>query len=85
MHYLNTKSIFYGFYYCIFGVPEFLQRNAVPQPAARVTGTKQLYPKPSKVRLVSQLVQHTLKHTQTHSLTHEYVFTSSQYETLTQI
>lgn len=61
IYYLNTGSIF-----CVFGVPEFLQRNAVPQPAARVTGTKQLYPKPSRVRLVSQLVQHTHTHIHLH-------------------
>ena len=48
-----------------FSYPEFLQRNAVPQPAARVTGTKQLYPKPSRVRLVSHLVQHTHVHLHT--------------------
>lgn len=56
---------FFGYYRYVFGVPEFLQRNAVPQPAARVTGTKQLYPKPSRVKLASQLVQHTHIHLHT--------------------
>lgn len=44
--------------------PEFLQRNAVPQPAARVTGTKQLNPKPSKVKVsVSVGTTHTFTFT----------------------
>lgn len=65
---ISILWVFFVYYWYVFCFPEFLQRNAVPQPAARVTGTKQLYPKPSRLRLVSQLVQHT--HTHTHTFTY---------------
>lgn len=61
-------KVFSEYYFNVFGVPEFLQRNAVPQPAARVTGTKQLLPKTFSGK-VSVSVGTSRTHTHAHSLT----------------
>lgn len=75
---MTISCYFFYYYFMFFCDPEFLQRNAVPQPAARVTGTKQLYPKPSRVRLVSHLVQHPHTHTHVHLHTHSLHIYSTQ-------